>query len=67
MRSAIRAGLIYFNDKVWEITGSEGATKLKDTKIVRCQWVLCNKGDAVNPDVRALLAKVNTNGTKEDS
>ena len=34
IRNAMREELIYFNDKVWEITDSEGAKKLKDAKVV---------------------------------
>ena len=64
----MRNAICDFNGKVWEITDSEGAKKLKDAKIVRRRWVLCNKGDSINPDVRARLAgEINTNGTKEDS
>ena len=39
-----------------------------DSKLVRCRWVHCNKGDAQNPDVRARLVACEVNyGTKEDS
>ena len=39
-----------------------------DSKLVRCRWVLCNEGDAQNPDVRARLMACEVNyGNKEDS
>ena len=38
------------------------------SKLVRCRWVCCNKGDAQNPDVRARLVACEVNyGSKEDS
>ena len=43
--------------------------RYKDHKLVRCRWVLCNKGDAANPDVRARLVacEVNYGTTTEAS
>ena len=43
--------------------------KFKDAKLVRCRWVLCNKGDAQTPDVRARLVacEVNHDNTHEAS
>ena len=55
VRAAICEELAYFNDKVWEITDSETAESYPEANIVRCRWVLCNKGDATEPDVRARL------------
>ena len=42
---------------------------MADAKVVRCRWVLCNKGDSTHPDVRARLVacEVNYAGTKDDS
>ena len=46
----------------------QGMKKLKDHKLVVCQWVLCNKGDSANPDVRPCLVACETNhGDKDDS
>ena len=66
VQNAIREELINFNGKALEITDSEGARKLKDAKIVKCRWVICSKGDSINPDVRARLVEVNANGTKAE-
>ena len=42
-------------------------SKFKDAKLVRCRWVLCNKGDATTPDVRARLVACEVNhGSKDD-
>ena len=43
--------------------------KFRDSKLVRCRWVLANKGDSQSPDVRARLVacEVNHNNTKEES
>lgn len=69
MRAAICEELSYFNDRVWQITDMKAAQAYKDAKIVRCRWVLSNKGDANSPDVRARLVacEVNYGGTKEES
>ena len=66
IKEAIKEELSYFNSRVWEVTGREGMAKFKDAKLVRCRWVLCKKGDAQNPDVRARLeaCEVNHNNTK---
>ena len=43
-------------------------TAFPNGKLVRCRWVLCNKRDAQNPDVRARLIACEVNsGSKEDS
>ena len=42
--------------------------KFKDSKLVGCRWVLCSKGDATTPDVRARLVACEVNhGGKDDS
>ena len=67
IHAAIREELNYFNARVWEVTEKEGLAKYKDSKVVRCRWVLCNKGDAANPDVRArrVACEVNQSNSKE--
>ena len=68
IRAAIKEELNYFNARVWEITDANKVKDFKDGKVVRCRWVICNKGDAVNPDVRARLVACEVNyGGKDDS
>lgn len=69
IRETIKEELSCFNAHVWEVMDKEGIKKIKDAKLVRCRWVLCNKGDAQNPDVRARLVacEVNHDGSKEES
>ena len=55
IKAAIIDELDYFNSKVWEVTDVQTMKRYKDHKLVRCRWVLCNKGDAASPDVRARL------------
>ena len=61
VRAAICEELAYFNDKVWQVTDLKTAEGYEDAKIVRCRWVLCNKGDAHSPDVRARLVACEVN------
>ena len=44
IRAAIKEELNYFNERVWEITETNKVKDFKDGKVVRCRWVLCNKG-----------------------
>ena len=69
VKAAICEELTYFTDKVWHITDLKTAEGYKDSKIVRCRWVLCNKGDSVTPDVRARLVacEVKYGGEKDES
>ena len=67
IRPAIEDELHYFNSKVWEITTTDKMRQLPDYILVRSRWVLCNKGDAVTPDVRArLVACELNNGERND-
>ena len=68
VRAAICEELAYFNDKVWQVTDMTTAQGYKDAKVVRCRWVLVNKGDATTPDVRARLVacEINHGGGKEE-
>ena len=69
MVEAIREELNDFNNTVWHLAEPSDTRKLKDSKTVRSRWVLCNKGDAASPDVRARLVacEVNYGTTTEAS
>ena len=69
IRASIIEELDYFNNRVREVTDKKDMQNFKDSKRVRCRWVLCNKGDAQQPDVRARLVacEVSYGGTREDS
>ena len=67
IREAIEDELDYFNSKVWQLSTIEEMRKIPDHILVRCRWVLCNKGDALAPDVRARLVACELNdGSKND-
>ena len=55
IRTAIEEELDYFNLKVWQICTMDEMRKIPDYILTRSRWVLCNKGDAQDPDVRARL------------
>ena len=66
--AAIREELDYFNSKVWKIELKSEALKNKQGVLVRSRWVLCNKGDNRNPDVRARLVACEVNkGDRQDA
>lgn len=68
IQAAIIEELEYLNSRVWEMSNVKAMKAFPDSKLVGCRWVLCNKGDATNPDVRARLVACEVNyGTKEDS
>ena len=57
----------YFNSKVWEVCSTDEMKKIPDYILVRSRWVLCNKGDSNDPDVRARLVSCElNNGEKND-
>ena len=67
IREAIIDELDYFNDKVWKLSSKEEMEKIPDYILVRSRWVLCNKGDAESPDVRARLVSCELNkDSKQD-
>ena len=68
VRAAIMEELNYFNEKVWEAEPKDKMFDVPDHVHVRSRWVLCNKGDAANPDIRARLVacEINKDG-KQDS
>ena len=67
--AAIREELNYFNQGVWKIELKTNALQKPDAILVRSRWVLCNKGDNKNPDMRARLVacEVNKGGDKPDA
>ena len=69
IKEAIIEELSYFNDHVWEAVTMDEMRTYKDWKLVRSRWVLCNKGDHVNPECRARLVacEVNKANTKEEA
>ena len=67
IRDAIEDELNYFNSKVWQMSTMEEMQKVPDHILVRSRWVLCNKGDAQAPDVRARLVSCELNkGDRND-
>ena len=66
VRKAIIEELEYFNAKVWELDDARKVMANKDSKVIRTRWVMCNKGDAVEPDVRARLVACEVANYKTD-
>ena len=67
VREAIRDELQYFCQTVWRGCSMAEAHSVQDGKIIPSRWVLCNKGDAEHPDVRARLVGCEVNTYKDDS
>ena len=67
IQDAIRDELNYFCDNVWRGCTMSEAHSTPDSKIIPSRWVLCNKGDAEHPDVRARLVGCEINTYKDDS
>ena len=44
IRAAIEDELCYFNDKVWQLATVEEMEAIPDYVLVRCRWVMCNRG-----------------------
>ena len=68
VQAAIMEELNYLNDVVWDVETKTSMTAVLDHIFVRSRWVLCNKGDADSPDIRARLVacELNKEG-KQDS
>ena len=66
VRSAMEEELEYFNSRVWEAMDRKEAQKLDGHKLVRMRWVICNKGDETDYDVRARLVACEVNTFKTD-
>ena len=66
VRAAMEEELEYFNAHVWDAVDRKLAYKTDDFKLVRMRWVICNKGDDVEYDVRARLVACEVNTFKTD-
>ena len=67
IQAAIMEELDYFNARVWEVS-TRDEMMVDGYIFVRSRWVHCNKGDALNPDIRARLVACEINkGDKNDS
>ena len=68
VRSAIIEELNYFSEEgVWESAEYQELKLNGKATHVRMRWVLCNKGDAKNPDVRARLVACEIAHEKESA
>ena len=61
VRAAMIDELSYLNENVWRVCSTKDAAQDADAKIIRTRWVLCNKGDDLEPDVRARLVACEVN------
>ena len=61
--------LDYFNEHVWEVESLDKVKQIPDYILVRSGWVMANKVDSSEPDVRARLVgcEVNKTGEKNDA
>ena len=66
VQAAIKEELEYFNSKVWELSDARKVFGNSDSKVIRTRWVICNKGDAEKPDIRARLVACELNTYKSD-
>ena len=69
VRTAMIDELDYFNQHVWEVDTIDHMKTVPDYILVRSRWVMANKGDSAEPDVRARLVgcEVNKTGEKNDA
>ena len=66
VRAAMEEELNYFNAHVWDAVEKRVAFKSENFKLVRMRWVICNKGDDSEYDVRARLVACEVNTYKSD-
>ena len=66
VRAAMEEELDYFNKHVWDAVEKKLAYRTDDFKLVRMRWVICNKADDNNYDVRARLVACEINTCKSD-
>ena len=66
VRAAMEEELNYFNQHVWDAVEKKLAYRTDDFKLVRMRWVICNKADDENYDVRARLVACEINTHKSD-
>ena len=64
VRAAMEEELEYLNAHVWDAVDGKLAYKTDDFKLVRMRWVICNKGDDKEYDVRARLVACEVNTFK---
>ena len=58
---AIIDELDYFNQHVWRLEEKSQMYAVPDHIFVRSRWIMCNKGDSANPDMRARLVACEVN------
>ena len=66
VREAMVNELSYFNKHVWKGVDSSAA-KRDHHQPIRTRWVICNKGDAEHPEVRARLVACEINNYTDES
>ena len=66
VRAAMIDELTYFNQHVWK---GVDAAKVRADHLdpIRTRWVICNKGDAEHPEIRARLVACEVNHYNDDS
>ena len=67
MKEAIRDELAWLNEHVWEGVPMDEVKLQPDAIVVGTRWVMCNKGDIANPDMRARLVAQEVAHEREDS
>ena len=67
MKEAIRDELAWLNVHVWEGVPMDEVKLQSDAIVVGTRWVMCNKGDIANPDMRARLVAQEVAHEREDS
>ena len=59
--NAMSDELAYFSSKVWELTTEAAARQRPNATVVGGRWILSNKGDNLNPKVRARYVATEVN------
>ena len=69
VQTAMTDKLAYFNHHVWETRTLDQMKTVADYMLVRSRWVMANKGESKDSDVRASLVgcEVNKGGEKLDA
>ena len=55
-----------FNERVWEIADGAEVSRAPGYKLGRSRWVICNKGDTSEYDIRAQLVACEINTFKSE-
>ena len=67
IQAALMEEMSYFNDRAWEVDTKEHMATVDGHVFVRSRWVLCSKGDADEPDLRARFVACEINrGDRQD-